>query len=175
MEEAKFLKVIRIDPLSLDKELVSQAQNYWDWGSKWARAKGLADRKKEKVDLVKAELDLEIRDKPEDFGISDRLTEAQVSSAIARSEDYQEAMDVLIDANEDVNLLAVAKTALEHKKKMLEGLWSLYLSGYYAHPKTGPGGEDFATNAAQQEQQRLLRESKSEIVKSKRTLRRKKK
>jgi len=57
-----------------------------------------------------------------------------VSAAITGDDGYKLAQQDLIESTRNVNLLAAAKSAFEHRKKALEGLTQLWLGGYYSNP-----------------------------------------
>ena len=99
----------------------------------WVVFSALNERKKEALEVLKAELDRKYRPQLEKE-IGKKPTEAVVSAAIVIDDIYRLAQNELINANEDVNILASAKSAFEAKKKALEGLTHLWLGGYFSNP-----------------------------------------
>lgn len=124
-------KDLEIDFSRLDEIWRDHSVKFMKWSEKWVNAVSERDRAKEALEVVKAELDSEIRTKY----VGKKPTEAAINSMITTNKEYQEAVSKLIDANESVNLLASAKTAFEHKKKALESLTQLWIQGYWSEPK----------------------------------------
>lgn len=133
IDNADFLE---IDPYKLDREWLKQARLYFQYGQLLADARQRLDEAKSALELVDAELDADIRLKPEDFGLSvPRLTESIVRGAIVADPEHRKAERAVILAKRDVGYFDAATTALDHKKRALEGLVQLHLSGYYAEPR----------------------------------------
>lgn len=128
-----YLDDIRIDESALDIEWLRQASLTFQYGTHQAKMKRIVDRKKEELDLVKAELDKKIRSKPEHYKI-DKVTEAVVQATIIQQEDYQEINTELIDARYELEIASAALRALEQKKSALENLVRLNGQNYFAGP-----------------------------------------
>jgi hypothetical protein len=124
---------LKIDFAELDINWRDHSANYMKWAEHWVNAVAQRDRKKEALDVLKAELDKHYRIELEKQ-IGKKPTEATVSAAIISNTTYQVAQQDIIKANEEVNLLAAAKVAFEHRKKALEGLTQLWLGGYFSNP-----------------------------------------
>lgn len=121
----------------LDRHWLEQPQKYMKWGERWSNAIAKRDRAKENLDVTRAEIDKEIRkgwDKPP-WEFDSKPTETAISSAIITDDRYRHANSEYIDAGEEVNIMLVAKTAFEHRKKQLDNLTSLYLSGWFTRPR----------------------------------------
>ena len=99
-----------------------------------AEARQTRDQAKEALDLVRAELDLQIRDNPEKFKLP-KVTEGSIASAILMNKRYQQAQKTLNDANFEVNVLQGVSNAIDHRKSMLEGLIKLHGQQYFAGPR----------------------------------------
>ena len=128
-----YKKDIKIDLATLDTDWVEHAELQIEWGEKWANAVAKKDRAKENLDVVKAEIDTQIR---EQYRAKQKPTETAIASMVTTSEAYRSAYKDVIDTNEEVNILQVAKTAFEQaRKKALEGLTQLWIAGYYSTPK----------------------------------------
>lgn len=128
-----YLEDIRIDESALDVEWLRQASLTFRYGEHQATMKRIVDRKKEELDLVRAELDKKIRSKPENYRI-DKITEAVVQATILQQEDYQEINSELIDARYELEIASAALRALEQKKSALENLVRLNGQNYFAGP-----------------------------------------
>lgn len=94
-----------------------------------------ADLAKESLDLVKATVEREVRDDPEEFGIP-KITEAAVKAAILLDERYIDANHKLIDAEYESRVAAGAVDATAARTKMLETMSRLHGQNYFAGPST---------------------------------------
>jgi hypothetical protein len=128
-----YVEDIRIDESALDVEWLRQASLTFQYGKHQATMKRIVDRKKEELDLVRAELDKKIRSKPEHYKI-DKITEAVVQATIIQQDDYQEINSELIDARYELEIASAALRALEQKKSALENLVRLNGQNYFAGP-----------------------------------------
>lgn len=141
MKSSEITKDIQIDEYSLDKEWVDQPRKYFRYASKLANAKRELDSSKSTLDIVKAELDLAVRQDPESHGLV-KFTEAAGTAAIIRSGAYREAVAIVNNNKFTVDIYQAAVVAMDHRKKALEGLVSLQLSNYFSNPKVPEGSED---------------------------------
>jgi hypothetical protein len=135
MEEIKrsYEEDLTIDRYALDDEWVKQPTVFMEWSEHYAQAILERDRAKEKLDLIRAEIDADVRTNPEKYDLQ-KITESAISSAIIQTKEYGDAMNIYIEAVKFVNILGGAKDALNHKKAALENLTRLYLENYYAKP-----------------------------------------
>ena len=120
---------------NLDRNWLEQPGLFMKWGERWANAVAVKDRAKENLEVLKAEIDSEIRKDWKGFGFDSKPTEAGISAAITIEPRFRAANAAHIDAMEEVNIMAVAKSAFEHRKKQLDNLTSLYLAGFFSKPK----------------------------------------
>jgi len=130
-----------IDEHRLDEEWIGQAKLYGHWASNAASARRKMDEAKSNLELVQAELDLEVRNNPEKFDLS-KVTENVVKSAILQDSRHVGAQKKVNDARYDHDVAQAAVSALEHRKYALQNLVSLFLSSYYAEPKSPKGRKD---------------------------------
>jgi len=125
---------LRIDESNLDLEWLEQPSLMMRYGMKSAEARQELDLAKENLNLVKAELDLAIRNNPESYGLN-KVTEAALFAMIQQQDDYKTAYSRFVDATYQVNLLQVAIEAIQHRKSALENLVRLHGQQYFAGPK----------------------------------------
>jgi hypothetical protein len=92
------------------------------------------DHARVNLDLVKAELDKEIRTNPEKFGI-EKVTEAAVTHTIISQGKYKESQEELMQAEYESNIASAAVNAFNARKVALENLVKLYGQQYFAGPK----------------------------------------
>ena len=138
-EVESYANDISIDKYVLDEEWLKQPTIFMKWVDNYAQAVLERDRIKDRLDVVRAEIDGEIRTNPPEGG---KLTEAAISNIIVQSQRYRTIMDGLIKANYDVNVLSGVKESLNHKKSALENLTKLFLAGYYTSPHVPSGMQE---------------------------------
>jgi len=134
---------LAIDPLSLDEDFLVQPGLYMKYSVMAADADKCKNQAKEKLDVVKAELDRAIRKEPSQFGL-EKITESVVASTIILQPEYKEASDELIEASYQYSILQAAVRAFDHRKSALENEVKLWLGTYFAGPKEPrdiPGGK----------------------------------
>jgi len=132
---SEYSQDLRTSLENLDQHWLEQPGHFMKWGERWANAVATKDRAKENLEVLKAEIDKEIRKDWDKFGFDSKPTEPAIKSAIILEPRYKQASDEHIDAMEQVNIMAVAKSAFEHRKKQLDNLTSLYLAGFFSKPK----------------------------------------
>ncbi len=125
-----------IDKHRLDEEWEDQASTFYEFSTKLADAREDHDRFKAKLDVIEAEFDKGIRQRPEEFGV-EKITEKAVEKTIILQTKYRDARDDVIRSKHDVDICEAAVKALEHKKKGLESMVYLQSQGYNSEP-TGP-------------------------------------
>ena len=151
---------LKIDKHRLDFEWERQAQLYMKWAEAYAQAVLDRDRAKELLDVVRAELDSKIRKSPADFGFDKKPTESAITNTVVQQEEYRKAYDKLIQAQSNMNILAGAKEAMSHKKKALEGITQLMVSGFYAEPNIPAKAKDRVVGEVTRQLKKGLRRNK---------------
>jgi hypothetical protein len=128
---------LKIDQYALDKAALSQPELFAEWAMEWANAVRERDRLKDKLALVRSTVDQYIRETPGDFGWDKEKapTEAFINSAITTSQYFVDANDAYLDSQHDVNVMGIAKEAFEHRRRMIDNLIQLYMSGYFSGNK----------------------------------------
>lgn len=135
MKKESYEKDLEINPNNLQEEWEKQAPLYMYYAKEAAKLERERDLTKEAMEVVKAELDAQIRNTPSDFTKLPKLTETIVSNLITERKEYREAFSKYIDSKYAHTILSSAVKAFEHKKKALENLVMMNLSGLYAEPK----------------------------------------
>ena len=121
---------IAIDKYDLDNEWLKLSDLYDKYNEEWARAVTERDSTKSNLELIKAEIDKEIRDLANKEG--KKVTESAISNAIVRDFRYKTLNAKLIKGNEEVNILSGVKDIFGSlHKKQLDRLTDLFLAGYY--------------------------------------------
>lgn len=124
---------IQIDETALDVEWLQQPHLMLRYSQHAVEMRKKLDLAKEKLDLVRAELDSEIRKDPEKFGIA-KLTESAIQAAILQNPRYIEANRELIDAKYEADIARSAVEAFQQRKDALENLVRLFGMQYFAGP-----------------------------------------
>jgi hypothetical protein len=125
---------IRIDETALDIEWLDQPALFLRYSRHAALKEKEKDEAKEALDLVKAELDKEIRSFPDRFGL-EKITDKAVENTIPMQPDYKEASENFIQAKYEWNIAKGAVDAFNQRKEALENLSRLNGQNYFAGPK----------------------------------------
>lgn len=142
---------IDVDLNRLDEQWVGQVRLRRHYGRLLADARrDLADAKAE-LKLVEAELKLAIRTKPDEFDL-DKVTESAIEATVVVQPRYKAAQRRVIECQHEVDVLdESAVAAIDHRKKALEDLVQLYLSGYFAAPRAPEGAKESMADREQRE------------------------
>lgn len=125
---------IKIDESSLDVEWLDQPSLMMKYARHAAQCRLEMDKAKEALELVKAELDKEIRTFPDRFGI-EKITDKVVENTIPMQPDYKEAINNFIKARFESDVAYGAVKAMETRKDALENLGRLMGLQYFAGPR----------------------------------------
>jgi hypothetical protein len=125
---------ITIDDSALDIEWLEQPKLMLKYAQYAAQTSMERDILKERVDVVKAELDAEIRTNPEKFGLA-KITEGAVFNTILVQKEYQQIMKDYLQSKYEADVAKGAVNAFEHRKNALENLVKLFGQQYFAGPK----------------------------------------
>lgn len=126
-------KDIRIDENALDVEWLQQASLTFHYSKNAAFQRKQLDLVKENLNVVRAELDREIRNDPEAFDIA-KVTEAALTAAIISHKRYKEANNAYLEAKYEADIADAAVRALQDKRSALENLVKLHAAQYFAGP-----------------------------------------
>jgi len=159
----KFEEDIRIDEDALDIEWLNQPRLMLRYSKISAEAKMEMLLRKENLDLVKADLDKEIRSDPEKFGVV-KITETAVSNTIISHKLYKEANTAYLQAQYEADIAKGAVSAVEHKKDALENLVRLFGQNYFAGPQVP---RDLSYEWQQTQKQKTTNESVSKVMRRK--------
>lgn len=156
-------KDVEIDETALDVEWLQQPRLMLKYGNYAAQKRQEMDLAKENLDVVKAQLDKDIRAIPGDYGIG-KLTESAIQSAILTQEEYQEANQAYIKAKYEYDMAITAVRAIDQKKTALENLVRLYGQQYFAGPKVP---RDLSKEWVQKERQKKVDKGVAKSMKRK--------
>jgi len=125
---------IKINEHDLESEWLTQPSLMLYYSEAHAEALHARDTAKVQVDYTFAKIDADIRKNWEKF-FDSKPTEGAIKSFILKSPKYKKAEHFLIDCAKEANLLAGIKTSFDHRKRALENIVSLRISGFHAEPK----------------------------------------
>lgn len=131
----------------LDEEWVEQPDLFHRYATAAADARLLLEEVKQELEVVKAELDKDIRDRPNHYGL-EKLTENIVSNTITLQPKFTECQKRLNRARYDLDIVQAAVTACDHRKKALEHLVFLHGQQYFASPRARGESADDMRDAA---------------------------
>jgi hypothetical protein len=123
-----------IDETALDVELLEQPSLMMKYSRKLAEAKRDRDLAKENLEMLKAEISLDVRDNPTSYDL-EKVTDKVVEACVLADDGYKTAQKEFNDANFEVNLLQGVISAIDHRRSALENLVKLYGQEYFAGPK----------------------------------------
>ena len=130
-----------INEYALDKEWLKQPPTVERYAREEAEAKLRYTESKNRLEVVKAEVALSVRQDPQAYGF-DKATDKLVEALVSADERCKRAQQELAEAKHEADILQGGCNALEHKKKALENLVTLHISGYYSNPKSPKQSEE---------------------------------
>ena len=123
------------DKFLLEEEWERQAQLVYDYVKLEAQADEDKARAKLNIDVVKAKVEQEIRDDPEEFGL-EKTTDKVVAAAVSKEPRVLEAYDRYFKANKTHRVISGALTSISvQRKKTLEKMFDGRALGIFAEPK----------------------------------------
>lgn len=129
----EFDKDVSINPEALDVEWLRQPRLVAKYSEALASAKESMTRAKDSIDVVKAEVDGELR---AGFAAdAKKPTEAAIAAMVLQAQSYQDANEAYLVAKRRADMVQAAVTALDHKKAALENLVRLFGQNYFAGPR----------------------------------------
>ncbi len=136
IENRDYHKDVEIDITNLGNEWVEQPSLYLYYAEALADAIDTRDRAKQKLEVDSAELDQGYRKHWDELHPDTKMTETALKANILQDKVYAKSVALLNKASHNVNLLTSARSAFEHRKKALENLVSLHITGFHSNPKS---------------------------------------
>ena len=131
-----YYEELKIDRYNLEWELVRQPQLFMEWALKAAVASVEREDAKNRVELIRAEVDKKIRSHPEEYGISENKSiDRAIKLAVENHRRVKKFYKKYLGKLKNEKILIEAKTAFNHRKKMLEALVSLNIQLHFSEPK----------------------------------------
>ena len=126
---------VKIDPDALDIEWLNQAELMRKYSTYAAYAKQSVDEAKERLDVGKAKIEMDVRSDPAAYGLS-KPTEAGIQSTILLQEGYQNLVHEYNEAKYEYEIALAGVRAIDQKKTALENLVKLLAASYFAGPQS---------------------------------------
>ena len=130
-----YTKDIRINEHDLESEWIHQPSLMMSYNNLYAIAIFERDELKVKLEYTAAQLDSEIRRNYGNFGFDSKPTEAAIKNTVISHKKYVNVMKKTLIAAKQANLMAGVRTSFEHRKKALENLVTLQVTGFYSEPR----------------------------------------
>lgn len=124
---------LSIDENNLAEEWQGQASLMLEYSVRLADAMQEADEAKANLAVVTADIEMDIRANPEEYGLA-KLTEAGVLAAIPQQEAHEMATKTVNTTRHAVRVYQGAVDALSHRKAALQGMTDLYMRQWFADP-----------------------------------------
>ena len=132
--ERNYKEDIKIDEDNLADEWIEQPSLYLYYAEAHAEAVHAKEKASNHIDLDYAQLETQIiKDWEKHF--EKYPSEGARKSWILQQERHKKALENYQNACYKVNLMQAAKTAFDHRRKALENLVSLFISGFHSEPK----------------------------------------
>jgi hypothetical protein len=144
---------LEIDLSSLHTEWANQPLLAKQYADMLANARDRLDTFKANAEIVRSDVDYEIRSDPGAFEI-EKITEPAVKSAIAGDDRVTRAESKIRAAKHEVDVLSGACTALEHRKRALEKLVDLWMASYFSEPRTNEAAKEKLNDSSKEEVRR---------------------
>lgn len=141
---------LKIDETALDVECLEQPRLMMRYARHQAQCERDMEKAKERLDIKRAELDVEIRKDPEEYGLV-KVTEGAIQSVIIKDSEYKKLNDEYFDAVHENRMAKGAVRSIDARKTMLETLVKLHGQQYFAGPQVPRDLTSEATKRRQQD------------------------
>jgi len=145
----------------LEEEWEDQSLRFIKYSEEWAKAILERDRARENLDLVRAQVDFKIRANPAAYGfeVDRKPTEGAISAMILQTDEYGNASREYQEASYNVNVLASAKEAFNHRKSALENLTKLWLGSFWSKVEVPPEARAAREGATREANEQAINKS----------------
>jgi hypothetical protein len=135
MLELNYKSEIQIDPDNLEEEWINQPSLYLKYSEEYANAVANKDRAKSNLEVVYAKIDARVRVDWDECGFDSKPTEPAIKQYISKNAEYRKAVKKHVMAIREANLMAGVKHSFDHRRKALENLVQLHISGFHSEPR----------------------------------------
>jgi predicted RNase H-like nuclease (RuvC/YqgF family) len=133
-EEFNYEDDLHIDVNAIDEEFLIQPNLLWKYGKEQGRLKAEVDFLKERLEVRKSKISLQVRNDPESFGASKKLTESGIGDIVRCDESVRSLTKRLNETKHQLDILNTALTSLEAKGRSLEAIVKLMGLDYFTRP-----------------------------------------
>ena len=134
MKTEEEFDVFYIDLNKLEEQVAEHSFLFVHYSKLLKDAREDLSQEKAALDLVSAELSLEIGRNPGDYDLKDKPTAAMISNTVLTRNTYQKAFQVYSAAQDLVSTLQIYVAAFEHRKRMLSEAVTLHGQTYFSTP-----------------------------------------
>lgn len=124
---------LAIDANRLEEEWLDQPSRFWKYSEQAAQARTRWEAAKRHTKTLRATIESQIRQNPEAFCLT-KVTEAAISAALEQHKYILEAVEDEEAARYEMDMLYVAKDAMEQRRDALNNLVRLHGQNYFAKP-----------------------------------------
>lgn len=128
-DREEFEGYLLINKFKLDDEVMRQSQLYHEVGKAHAEAIAIRDNLEERLAVVDAEIDAELRKKHESE--ETKYTEPLIKNEVRLDKRHQKAFATYIAAKEEAGKTYSLQNAYDHRRSMIERLCKLYEGEYW--------------------------------------------
>ena len=129
----RYTDIVKIDLSKLHVECQQQSSNYLEVCDLLADANKYKDKCKNYLEYIYSDLNIKVLSRWNKYFDSKPSVDA-IKAWIFKHRKYIKAQKELLEATRKVNQLTGVRSSLDHKKKALELIISLYNSGYWSEP-----------------------------------------
>lgn len=133
--ENEYQEDIEIDPDQLDVEWLRQPTLMLKYTQHESECRKKLDSARRDLDVIKAQLDHDIRNDPSAFDL-EKATETAISNAILMEEEFINQQKIVQKEEYELNMAVAAVRSMYVKKDALENLVRLFGQQYFAGPKS---------------------------------------
>jgi hypothetical protein len=148
MDEKEFENIVEVDKYNLDREAAIQPRIFWQYSKMLADAQSQLDELEAELKVSDAELDEDIRDDPESYGLVTKrgdlknVTVESIKNTIVRSKEHIELTKKIRKKQSEIRLLFAAKDTLEQRRTSISNLVRLSEQNYFSKPTKRSDSKD---------------------------------
>lgn len=135
MSDRDYNKDIQIDENDLENEWIEHPSIVLYYNEAFSDAQYNRDKLKIKLDQTSAKLDSAVRKDWAKYGFESKPTETALRNYILLHPDYRKDELEHLKSVREVTLLTGVRSSFEHRKKALENIVSLRISGFHSEPR----------------------------------------
>jgi hypothetical protein len=129
-----FKERLAINHNALDVEWLQQPMFFYEISCELAEVRQELERAKLAFDVAEAEIAKDVRENPENYGVS-KVTNDSVKEAVSSSDRRCKELKRLMRKKHEVEVLQAGVSSVEQRKRALECLVTLHGQQYFSSPK----------------------------------------